>query len=835
MAGAVTRARLPGVALCLLLSAACAPAPAAAKQRVGLEVAPRSGRIELRGPGGVSLVESDRATDGPGGRVGFRTAAGWHHATRLIERSGGARRPRLVLATDDPAGRRIRLSARVGGSVVDLRARVIGGPTGDVEATGIGFAAGPGERYLGFGERSNAVDQRGRVVESYVGEGPYQPGEYAVPAATLPPWAFHEREDATYFPMPWLVSTRGYGALVKNYETSYFRLASEAADEWSAEAESPRLGLAFFGGPDPADVVARLTRRTGRQPEPAAPWQLGPWFQSGHDNFEPDEMSYVEILRAADAPISAMETHRHYMPCGVDQGHEAQERARAEAIHAAGLAAVTYTREALCSSYASAFDRALAAGAFLEHPDGRPYLFRAFAGGGVTEIGMLDFSSPAAQPVYTSILDRPYGNGFDGWMEDYGEYVPPDSVAANGMIGAQMPNYYPVVYHRAGTRYANSKKRPLVRFVRSGWTGVHPYAPIVWGGDPTTGWGFDGLRSALTEALTMGLSGISSWGSDIGGFFTFSEQRLDEELLARWIELGSVSGVMRTKAEGIGVVSKADRPQIWEQPTLEVWRRYAKLRTQLYPFLVAADRAYRRTGMPLMRHLALAYPRDPRATAREDELLLAGRLLVAPVLEPGATERELYLPRGRWVDFWRALEYREGSGALRLDRARVLRGGRDLTLPAPLAELPMLAKAGTLLALLPADVDTLARYGRRAPGVVRLRDRRHRLHLIALPRGDSHARFYERGRLRSREGAGFGPAERGHRAGGRAWRLRIDSPRDLRVTLEASMRTLRHPFGPRSVTLDGRELESWRYDRGTGVLHAELRARRGESELVVRA
>ena len=77
-----------------------------------------------------------------------------------------------------------------------------------------------------------------------------------------------------------------------------------------------------------------------------------------------------------------------------------------------------------------------------------------------------------------------------------------------------------------------------------------PYAQVVWGGDPTTGWGFDGLRSSVIQALTMGLSGISLWGSDVGGFFTLSEERLTPELLARWIQFGAVSGVMRTKAGG---------------------------------------------------------------------------------------------------------------------------------------------------------------------------------------------------------------------------------------------------------------------------------------------
>jgi len=799
----------------VLLSAVLALPAAAQAARPSLSLTGHA-MLRFEAPKDVVVAESHRATDGAGGRFGFATANGWYHATGLEH--GSRKRFSYTLSTNDPAGRTIEvrsLASRPG--ALRITARVAGGATDDVTAIGVGFSSRARERFLGFGERSNAVDQSGNTVESYVGEGPYQPGEYGIPAATVPPWGFHERTDATYFPMPWFVSTRGYGMLVNNYETSRFHLRSEDAGEWSVDVDGTRLDLSFVTGPRPADVVRRLTARTGRQPKPAAPWVLGPWFQTGHDNVEPDEFSYVEGLRAADAPVSAMETHMRYMPCGSDRGNEEEERARAAAIHDAGLAAITYTREAVCSSYTAAWEPALAAGAFLRHPDGSPYTFRSFVGTGVTDIGMLDFSNPATEPLYRSLLDRPYENGFDGWMEDYGEYVPPDSVAANGMTGARMHNFYPVLYHRAGYEYASSKARPLSTFVRSGWTGVHPYARIVWGGDPTTGWGFDGLRSAVTEALTMGLSGIAIWGSDIGGFFTLSEQQLTPELLARWIEFGAVSGVMRTKAEGVGA-SKESRPQIWEEPMLAIWRRYAKLRTQLFPYIQAALAQYRRTGMPLMRHPSLVYPGDRRAVRREDEFMFGDSLLVAPVTEPGQTERTLYRPRGHWFDFWRAVSYDESDGGLELGRVRVHHGKGKVTMPAPLEELPMLGRAGALLPLLPPEVDTLASYGTGKPGIQSLADRRSRLHVLAFPRGESRAGFNSGGRLLSREGA-------------RRWTLTVRSPSGPTIDLEASMATLERPFRPERVRADDKPLRAWRYDRRTRVLRLRLPA--GTDRLVV--
>ena len=96
-----------------------------------------------------------------------------------------------------------------------------------------------------------------------------------------------------------------------------------------------------------------------------------------------------------------------------------------------------------------------------------------------------------------------------------------------------------------------------------------------------------------------------------------------------------MSGVMRTQANGINIPAQP-RAQIWDDEVLPHWRRWAKLRTQLYPYLAAADAEYRRSGLPIMRHLALAYPGDPSATAVEDAFLFGPDLLAAPVLDPGA-------------------------------------------------------------------------------------------------------------------------------------------------------------------------------------------------------
>jgi hypothetical protein len=220
----------------------------------------------------------------------------------------------------------------------------------------------------------------------------------------------------------------------------------------------------------------------------------------------------------------------------------------------------------------------------------------------------------------------------------------------------------------------------------------------------------------------------------------------------------------------------------------------------------------------MMRALALIYPGDATASSNEDEFLFGPDLLAAPVHEPGQTQRRLYLPPGRWVDFWRALSYRDRDGSLKLRRAPVLKGARSVNLPAPVDQLPVLVRAGAILPLLPATVQTLSGYG--GPSTVGLDDVRNRLHLVAFPRGKSRSAFGENGGLRSRE--------RKH-----SWKLTIRRAKRHRITLDASLSTLKHKLAPCQVRLDGHRLGRKAWSAKKGVLHVRFRTRGKVSHLAV--
>jgi alpha-glucosidase (family GH31 glycosyl hydrolase) len=778
-------------------------------QRVG-DVGPRRSRS---GP-----------TLGPGGPDDERAPAGgaWDEVVALT--AARVEKTMLTAGLRTSAGRVVELSAYAQrADVVDLQLTTE--EPGTVEALGLAWGCGAGERWLGFGERSDAFVRAEGDVECYVGEGPYQPYEYPFLEHTVPPWGMRQRLDATYFPLPWLLSTRGWGLALGNGELSYFRLRPDGLDRIAIEVEAATLSLRFYGGPTPLQALAGYTEDVGRQPAPPARWAFGPWYQTGHANHVPleEERRQAEVLRGAGVCVSAAETHCRYLPLGEHRGHEGSERARTELLHGFGLAVLSYLNPMVGTELTDVFERARDDEALLRagdgdgngEGDGSPYVFEAYVGGRQPPSTMeteLDFFVPAAVDRFADVAGELVASGYDGWMEDFGEYTPLDARDAEGApLGTAGHNRYATAYHRAAAeaarRLEETTMRPLVRFVRSGFTGTAPHVPAVWGGDPTTGWGYDGLASALTEGLSMGASGVALWGSDIGGFLS-SEQKLTPELLVRWIQFGALSPLMRTKSSGIELPPYR-RPQVWDDEVLPHFHRWCAWHTQLNDYLVAAHAEYRATGRPLMCAMALDDPDGPAAGAL-DQYWLGRDLLCAPVLADGARRRVVSVPCDGMIELWRAVQFHPANRAHRLTGAGTgaVRDSGEVTLDAPLDEAPVFVRPGAVLSLLSPVVDTLAPYGDSAVTAELVGDRV----LLAFP-------------SRPWSGALGDDLDASSAVDDTGWVLEVRGGADRRVRVEADLGLL--PSGrPGRVQVLG--AASHRYDGSTGVLLAELAGARLE-------
>ncbi|MGD8823514.1 MAG: hypothetical protein PVI24_00960, partial [Myxococcales bacterium] len=176
------------------------------------------------------------------------------------------------------------------------------------------------------------------------------------------------------------------------------------------------------------------------------------------------------------------------------------------------------------------------------------------------------------------------------------------------------------------------------------------------------------------------------------------------------------------------------------------------------------------------------------------------------VYQEGASDRELYLPEGRWVEWWRTVSYGDQAGTFSMTSQELQEGGTTISVSAPLPEIPMFVRVGAVIPMLWPDVFTLAEFG-DDPEIVHASDRDDRLHVLAFPRGETAGSFYADERWTSVEGDG-------------RWTLTLQNRRERTIHLEASMRTLDQPFDVCSVSLDGTPIaeQDWSYDPSTGVL-----------------
>jgi alpha-glucosidase len=299
-----------------------------------------------------------------------------------------------------------------------------------------------------------------------------------------------------------------------------------------------------------------------------------------------------------------------------------------------------------------------AAGLLIKDASGKTYLHPSPAG----DASHPDLTNPAARDYVKGFLSKMVKDvGIDGWMADFGEWVPIDSVPGDGSDPISSHNRYPVEWHRL-SREVMESERPSgdwAVFSRSGWNGDPGASQITWVGDQEATWSAtDGLPTVVPALLNLGLSAAPFATLDIGGF---SGGPRTKELFMRWTELGAFTPIMRTHEGNL----KSENWQ-WDgdaETTLH-FARFARIHAVLGPELETLAGEAVQSSMPMIRHLMLEFPDDPPSRDVSDEFLLGPSLLVAPITSEGATEREVYLPPGSWFHVWTGKQYAGAQSVL---------------------------------------------------------------------------------------------------------------------------------------------------------------------------
>jgi len=440
-----------------------------------------------------------------------------------------------------------------------------------------------------------------------------------------------------------------------------------------------------------AEIVSDLSSLVGRTFLPPA-WALG-FHQSRWSYKSADEvLGIARRFRALDLPADAVHLDIHYMdryrvftwnpqrfPDPVAMHRElASLGLRTLAIVDPGVSAVSYP----------VHDTLRSGDMLLQKADGQPYVGKVWPGATVFP----DFTQPRTRETWGQ-LHRPLVDaGVAGFWNDMndpvlraGEAYDPlaEDVQHHGVPHARVRNLYANGMAEgtvSGLRALRPGKRPFV-LSRSGFLGIQRHA-AVWTGDNHSSW--QQLRENLDMVINLGLSGVPITGADVGGFGrgpgkygAVKPLRPSAELFIRWMELGAFMPFFRVHCT---LYAPRQEPWSFGQRALGLARMVLRRRYRFLPLLYRLSLEAHETGLPIVRPLFMHF--DIPEGMATDQFLLGDRLMVAPVLEKGATRRKVWLPPGTWTNWL---------------TGQVHTGGEAIDVDAPLGMTPILVREGTAL------------------------------------------------------------------------------------------------------------------------------------------
>jgi alpha-D-xyloside xylohydrolase len=537
-----------------------------------------------------------------------------------------------------------------------------------------------GEAFYGLGEWPDGVEHRGKLR----------------PMQLEPDLGVESASTENHVVVPLLIGASGWAIFVESRRPGVFDVARKEADLVEityGTAEESGAGLRFhlLAAAHPLDLTGRYYDITGA-PRLPAPWAMGPWTWRDETTGQAQTEDDIRKIRELDLAGSGIWIDRPY----------------ATKVNTFDFDAEMFPDPAAMIRLANeqGLRVALWHAPYLEE-GAEPFLAEATAQGYFPpRTGLLlnrwgkpiDFTNPAAFAFWQALVRRYTSLGIEGFKLDYAEDV------ATGIAGARsawrfhdgsdertMHHGYTPLYHRAYAETLPADGGFLL--CRAGKWGDQKNGCVIWPGDLDASFArhrekagdevaVGGLPASIAMGLGLGPSGFPFYGADTGGY---RHSPPPKEVLIRWLEQTALSPVMQTGN------SASDTPWERDAETLALYRDYARLHLRLFPYLWTYAMRLAQDGRAIMRPLGLAYP--ALGEHPSDTYLLGDHLLVAPVVEAGATSRRVKFPPGRWIDWW------DGT---------VHEGGTEAVVPAPLEKLPLFLAEGGIVPMLRPSIDTLA-------------------------------------------------------------------------------------------------------------------------------
>lgn len=481
--------------------------------------------------------------------------------------------------------------------------------------------------------------------------------------------------------MPLIISPKGYAVVVDDYAEA--EMVAGNPVEYATTAPYP-VSYYFVSSPAGFEGIGgELTEITGRQ-DLAPFWSLGYITSKYGYKTQEETDSVVNTLKSKGYPLDGIVLDLYWYGKEQDMGRLAWDKEQWPDATGMlrGLKKKGVNLVAISQPYVLRNSRGIDN---YRHLDSR-HMFGLDSVGNTKEVkiwvgegGMLDVSNPETRAWLRGRYKQLTDSGITGWWGDLGEpEVHPDGmIHANGLSNRLYHNLYGndwsrIVYDLFAEEYPDTR---LMTMMRGGTVGLQRYSVYPWSTDVSRSWG--GLQPQVKIMLNSSLSGLGYMSHDVGGFAIDEAHPYDPELYVRWLQLGTFSPILRTHAQ------KFAEPYLYpEQEDIILPLIRERYRWLPYNYTLAYENAAK--GTPLVRPIGMYASQPERYADVEDEYLWGRDVLIAPVMEAGATSRSVHLPEGIWIN---ANSPADGAIA----------GDTTLTVSAPLAVLPMFVRAGAII------------------------------------------------------------------------------------------------------------------------------------------
>ena len=576
------------------------------------------------------------------------------------------------------------------------------------------------ESIFGLGEKSDVLERRGGIFTMWNSDKPC----YCID------------EDPLYKSTPFFISSRNYGIFFDNSWRSTFDFTGR--ESYTFEADGGAMIYYIIAGEDYKDILQQYIKLTGKPVMPPL-WALGYSQCRGLYVREKQALEVARKFRELDIPCDVI-----YQDIGWTQwlqdfswkkGNYSNPRAMLDTLHSLGFHVVVSQDPVISQKNVVQWSQADSLGLLAKDiRTGKSYDMPWPWGG---RCGVVDFTNPEAAEWWGGWQQKAIDDGVDGFWTDMGEPAwsneeDKDRLFMQHYAGphAAIHNVYGLYWDRVVTEEFNRRNpdKRLFQMTRAAFSGMQRYC-FSWTGDcgdfrkMANSW--EQFAYQIPMMLSAGLGGIPFITGDITGYCGAIEDYSEvAELYVRWMQFGLFTPLSRAHHEG----DTAVEPWMFPADAMAAAKKAIELKYTLMPYIYTCAREAYDTGIPMMRAMFLEFPKDRECRRQDMQFMFGPSLLVAPVVEQGARTREVYLPKGRWYDWY------DGT---------VYDGGKYIEVPAPLDRIPVFVREGSIIPTVPIIKTTAEMAG--APLVIKCYPKEGETVTYKLYEDDGESLGYSRG------------------------------------------------------------------------------------------